>query len=190
MFTPRCAALILSLSLGLPAAQAATVANVTVPDTVTVEQQSLKLNGAGLRKKVVFDVYVAALYTASPSQDAEAIIQSPGPHQIRLVLKRDLDAQTLIDALKDGIHSNLTDPEKQELDPVIKQFEDLMRQVGEAKEGDVVVLDMHTPQIKILFNDKTLGELSHPDLTPALLKIWLGKKPAQESLKKALLGLS
>ena len=138
MFTPRCAALILSLSLGLPAAQAATVANVTVPDTVTVEQQSLKLNGAGLRKKVVFDVYVAALYTASPSQDADAIIQSPGPHQVRLVLKRDLDAQTLIDALKDGIHSNLTDPERQELDPVIKQFEDLMRQVGEAKEGDIV----------------------------------------------------
>ena len=57
MFTPRCAALILSLYLGLPAAQAATVANVTVPDTVTVEQQSLKLNGAGLRKKVVFNVY-------------------------------------------------------------------------------------------------------------------------------------
>src|SRR5690606_12111244 len=113
-----------------------------------------------------------------------------GPRQVRLVLKRDLDAQTLIDALKDGIHSNLTDPERQELDPVIKQFEDLMRQVGEAKEGDIVVLDMNAAQVKILFNDKILGELSHPDLTPAWLKIGLGKKPAQESLKKALLGLS
>ena len=44
--------------------------------------------------------------------------------------------------------------------------------------------------IEVRANDKVLGELSHPDLTPALLKIWLGKKPAQESLKKALLGLS
>ncbi|MFA5609647.1 MAG: chalcone isomerase family protein [Alcaligenes sp.] len=190
MFTPRCAALILSLSLGLTAARAATVANVTVPDMVTVQQQSLKLNGAGLRKKVVFNVYVAALYTASPSQDADTIIQAPGPHQVRMVLKRDLDAQTLIDALKDGIHSNLTDPEKQELAPVIKQFEDLMRQVGQAKEGDIIVLDMNAPQVTILFNDKVLGQLSHPNLPPALLKIWLGKKPAQESLKKALLGLS
>ena len=190
MFTPRCAALILSLSLGLPAVQATTVSQVSVPDAVMVDQQSLTLNGAGLRKKVVFDVYVAALYTASPSQDAQAIIQSPGPHQVRLVLKRDLDAQTLIDALKEGIHNNLTDPEKQDLDPVLKQFEDLMRQVGQAKEGDIVILDMNSPQVRILFNDKMLGELSHPGLTPALLKIWLGKKPAQESLKKALLGLS
>lgn len=65
-----------------------------------------------------------------------------------------------------------------------------MRQVGQAKEGDIVVLDMNAPKVRILFNDKVLGELSHPNLTPALLKIWLGQKPAQESLKKALLGLS
>lgn len=190
MFTPRCAALILSLALGLPAAQAATVAQVTVPDTVMVDQQSLKLNGAGLRKKVIFDVYVAALYTTSPSQDAEVIIKDQSPRQVRLVLKRDLDAQTLIDALKEGIHNNLTDPEKQELNPVLQQFEDLMRQVGNAKEGDTVILDMNAQKVTIQFNDKTLGELSHPDLAPALLKVWLGKKPAQESLKKALLGLS
>jgi len=38
------------------------VAGVKMPDTVTVEGKTLKLNGMGLRKKVMFKVYVAGLY--------------------------------------------------------------------------------------------------------------------------------
>lgn len=190
MFTYRCAALVLALSLGLPAAQAATVAGVTVPETAAVEAQTLTLNGAGLRKKVIFDVYVAALYTAARTQDADAVINDRRPRQMRLTLKRDLDAQTLIDALKEGVHNNLDEQERRELDSALAQFEERMREVGQAKEGDLVQLDMDAQGVQIVFNQKPLGRVSHPDLAPALLKIWLGRKPAQESLKKALLGQS
>lgn len=190
MFTHRCAAFTIALALGLPAAQAETIAGVTVPDTTVVDQQTLTLNGAGLRKKVVFDVYVAALYTAARSQDANQIIHDSQPRQLRLTLKRDLDAQTLIDALKEGVHNNLNEQETQELGPMLGQFEDRMRSVGEAKEGDLVQLDLDAQGVQIVFNQKTLGRIRHPNLAPALLKIWLGPKPAQESLKKALLGLS
>ena len=190
MFTHRCAALVLALSLGLPAAQAATVAGVTVPETAAVDAQTLTLNGAGLRKKVIFDVYVAALYTAARTQDADAVINDRRPRQMRLTLKRDLDAQTLIDALKEGVHNNLDEQERRELDPALAQFEERMREVGQAKEGDLVQLDMDAQGVQIVFNQKPLGRGSHPDRAPEQRKIWLGRKPAQESLKKALLGQS
>ena len=59
----RTASLALLLALAaVPASSAREVAGVTLPDTVSVEGKTLKLNGAGLRTKVVFKVYVAGLY--------------------------------------------------------------------------------------------------------------------------------
>ncbi|HRL21673.1 MAG TPA: chalcone isomerase family protein [Alcaligenes sp.] len=190
MFTHRCAALTLSLFLGLSTTHAATIAGVTVPDSATVQHQALTLNGAGVRTKVFFDIYVAALYTKARTQDARAIIYDRQPRQMRLTLMRNLDAQTLIDALKEGVHANLTEPERQEIGPALEQFEQHMRSVGQAKTGDLVQLDMDAQGVQILFNQTVLGRVDHQDLAPALLKIWLGHKPVQSSLKQALLGLS
>ena len=50
------------------------VAGVKMADTVSVEGKTLKLNGMGLRKKVVFKVYVAGLYLETPSPAGEAIM--------------------------------------------------------------------------------------------------------------------
>ncbi len=61
----------LALSLVLPLALSAVlsageVAGVKMSDTVTVEGKTLKLNGMGLRTKVMFKVYVAGLYLEKP----------------------------------------------------------------------------------------------------------------------------
>ena len=52
------------------------IAGVKVPDTVTAEGKTLKLNGAGLRTKLMFKVYVASLYLETPSKDSAAIVSS------------------------------------------------------------------------------------------------------------------
>ena len=62
-------AMLLGLTTALPA-PAKEVAGVSLPETTTVDGKTLKLNGAGLRKKVVFKVYVAGLYLETPSKDA------------------------------------------------------------------------------------------------------------------------
>ncbi|MDH5370395.1 MAG: chalcone isomerase family protein, partial [Gammaproteobacteria bacterium] len=51
--------LFISLSL-----HAQTVANIDIPDTVSHSSQSTKLilNGAGIRSKFIFDIYVGSLY--------------------------------------------------------------------------------------------------------------------------------
>jgi len=57
-------AIALSLILAAAAAEAKDVAGVKVPDSVSVNNQTLALNGAGIRKKLFIKVYVGALYLA------------------------------------------------------------------------------------------------------------------------------
>jgi len=57
------------------------VSGVTLPDTVAFEGKTLKLNGMGLRKKVVFKVYVAGLYLETPTKDAAAGCRRPDSAQ-------------------------------------------------------------------------------------------------------------
>ena len=69
-----------------PAARAATLAGVEVPDTLQVDGKPLVLNGVGLRTLTILriKIYVAALYLPKKSSDARAILASPGPKVVTL----------------------------------------------------------------------------------------------------------
>ena len=49
------------------------VGGVKLPDTVSADGKTLKFNGAGIRKKAIFKVYVAALYVETPSKDHQLL---------------------------------------------------------------------------------------------------------------------
>ena len=74
---------LLSVVLTLVAASVAAmeIAGVTMLDAVTVNGCTLKLNCVGVRKKLFIKVYVGALYLATPSHDAAAIITAEEPKQ-------------------------------------------------------------------------------------------------------------
>ncbi len=179
----------LTLSMLMPwSTQALTIAEVDIPEHITLAEHSLTLNGAGLRRKAIFNVYVAALYTPTPTHDAQVLIHTSSPQQMRLYLRRDLSANDLIEALRDGMHKNLSPQEQEELAPAQDLFQRTMEQVGAAKKGDIVTLNLFGPKVEILFNQNSLAEINDAKLGAALLKIWLGEHPAQASLKEALLG--
>src|ERR1700749_1889311 len=65
------AVFLLSLVLAGPAVSA-TVGGVDVPDTANVADTPLVLNGAGVRVKFFFKIYVGGLYLAAKSPDPAA----------------------------------------------------------------------------------------------------------------------
>ena len=88
----KTAAALALATVGLCAATPAlalTIANVDVPGQQSVAGRDLTLNGAGLRQRFVFHVYVAALYRPKASGDAEEILTSPEPQMLRLTLLRE-----------------------------------------------------------------------------------------------------
>lgn len=169
-------------------AHAAEVAGVKVDEKVHANGQDLALNGAGLRSIAFFKVYVASLYLPSKSNNATQILDSMTTARMNLRIMRDIEADTLYGALKEGFNANVPESEMAVMQPRLQQFAAIMRKVGSSHPGDVITLDFHADNVSIAMNGNNLGTLAAPRFGRALLSIWLGERPVESGLKKALLG--
>jgi len=174
------------LCLGAPAL-AAEVGGVKLDDKIAVGGNDLLLNGAGIRTRVVFKVYVASLYVPAKAGDAAAVL-AKGPRRIQLNILRNLTADQFIDALNEGMKDNNSEAEMAAVKPQADQLTTIMKAFGEAKEGNVVTLDFVDGATIVGFNGAARGTIPGEAFNKALTKIWLGDKPVQADLKKALLG--
>lgn len=183
----RIVALLASLLLSF-GSYAVEVAGVKVEEKVMAGSQELVLNGAGLRTKFVFKVYVGALYVVQKTTNPTAIVDSTSPRRMVLRMLRDMDAEALYNALDEGLRNNLTASELVDLKPRIEQLGAIMKGIGKVKEGDMIAIDFGAGGIEIGLNGKERGKLEGAAIAQALFKVWLGENPADGSLKKALLG--
>jgi long-chain acyl-CoA synthetase len=63
-----------------------------------------------------------------------------------------------------------------------------MKTFGQVKEKDVVTLDFYDGATHVGLNGEVKGAVAGEAFNQALTRIWLGDKPVQADLKKALLG--
>jgi Chalcone isomerase-like len=97
--------LLLLLLLALPAS-AAEVAGVRIDERASVASTELVLNGAGLRKRVFFQVYAIGLYFPKKIPSAPEAINAPGPKRVSIHMLRNVAAEQFSEALADGIKAN------------------------------------------------------------------------------------
>lgn len=170
--------------------RAAEVAGVKLEDRVTAGPVELVLNGAGLRKRFVFQVYAIGLYLAEKKTAAAEAIALAGPKRIAMHMLRDLNAAEFGEALTAGLRANHDDAAMQALEPRIAQLSAIMAELKEAKKGMAIVLDLQPGTGTVVSVDgKPRGKpIAGDDFARALLRIWLGDKPVQDDLKRALLG--
>ena len=90
------------------AATAAEVSGVKIDDTAKVGGADLVLNGAGKRTRLMFDVYVAALYLPEKKAGAADVLGGAGPKRVSMTLMRDVTPDQLVEALLEGIRLNST----------------------------------------------------------------------------------
>lgn len=168
-------------------ASAVEVQGVHLSDHASVGGSDLVLNGAGLRTKLFFKVYVGSLYLPAKSTTAQAVL-AQSPRRIQMNILRDLTAQQLIDSLNEGLVANTTDAERAQIKSQIAALESIMRSFNETKAGSVVTLDYIGDVTHISLDGKERGAIGGGDFNRALTNIWIGAHPAQDDLKKALLG--
>src|SRR5438552_4413300 len=125
----------LALALAAFSTSGAEVAGVKLEDKTQVESRDLVLNGAGLRKRVVFNVYVIGLYLPEKKTDAAAVLALAGPKRAQIHMLRDVGADTFTEALVDGLRANHSAADFKALEPRVKELSDIMAQIGEAKNG-------------------------------------------------------
>ena len=168
-------------------ALAVEVGGVNLSDKATVAGQELVLNGAGIRTRAIFKVYVGSLYVPAKSGDLAGVL-AKGPRRIQLNILRNLSADQLVDAFVDGLKENNS---ADELNAVKTQQAELvatMKAFNDVKEKDVVTLDFVDGATRIGLNGAARGSIAGEPFNRALTKIWLGEHPVQPDLKKAMLG--
>jgi hypothetical protein len=175
------------LLLTAASANAVVVEGVNVPDSATVGDTALVLNGTGVRKRFFVKVYIGALYLPAKENKAETIVAAGGAKSVRLhFLYGELEAKKLTDAWTEGFKGNHSDAEYEALRPRIERFNALFRTV---KRGETIFVDLlPNGETTVAINNERRGEVAGADFQKALLKIWLGQKPADEDLKRAMLG--
>jgi Chalcone isomerase-like len=179
-------ALLVGLVLATFPAWGAEVAGIKLEDKTTVANADLTLTGAGLRKRLFFQVYAIGLYVQD--RKADPIVQ-PGPKRVHIHMLRDVGAEQFTEALVDGIKANHTEAEAKALEPRLKQLGATMAQLKEAKSGMAIALEWTGKETLLAVDGKPAGApIPGEDFYRALLRIWLGENPVQDELKKALAG--
>ena len=180
-------ALFLSLILFSGLATAEKVGGVSLPQTLTAGDQTLTLNGAGIRSKFFIKLYVSALYLQSKNNNATTVVENDAPMAIRLsIISSLINSKKMEKATREGFE-NSTHGNTQPLKAEIEQFIEVFRKP--ISEGDVYDL-IYTPEggTEVIKNKQSITTVEGLDFKKALFGIWLSNSPAQENLKNAMLG--
>jgi len=162
------------------------ITGIKIPNTI--KNPALHLNGAGIRNKFFFDLYVGALYLQHKTHDAHAIIDANNTMEMTLYITSSLiSTDKMVSATLEGFENatqrNIT-PLKKDIDTFLHVFQEKIR------NGDIYRF-LYKPKtgVQIYKNQKLTTTIKGLAFKKALFGIWFCDKPAQVSLKQAMLGL-
>jgi len=173
---------LVSLSIGMSDASAME----RLPSEIRAGEHRLILNGSGVRTKTLLELYVAGLYLTKPNSNSATIIAADEPMALRIKITSGFVSQSsLVDSLEEGF-KNTTGGNTREIQREIQQFRECFK--DEIKKGDVFEM-VYIPQQGVMVNKngKHKGVVAGAKFKQALFGIWLSDKPADSSLKQALL---
>lgn len=152
-------------------------------DEIKVGETTLKLNGMGIRKAMsLFDVYVAGLYVATPSKNAEDLLKAATPKRLVMHFKRFVEKSKLKDAWQEGFEKNADKDYKFSSD-----INKLNSQMSHVQTNDEIIYTFYSDRAEIAVKDKPILIIEGAAFSETLLKVFIGNPPDSD-LKKGLLG--
>jgi Chalcone isomerase-like len=168
------------------------IAGVTLPDTARPEgsNSELRLLGGGTFRFLFLRYYVCGLYVIEELRDAAAILASDTVRRMQLVAIRRISSFEFLWGLDQGLADNLSEAESIALRIPLEQVRASIRTIGAIARGSRVYID-YVPGMGtgILVDDLARAmPIPGKPLNDALMRVWIGKRPLDATLKKALLG--
>lgn len=163
------------------------VGDATLPNQMTIEGTDLVLNGAGMREKVVFDLYAGGLYLQSKSSNASSIINADETMVIKLDIVSGLvSSKKMANAVDDGFEAS-TDDNIGPLADRIEKFKSFFSEkIVKTNVFDIAYIK---GEGSVVYKNGTkVGVVEGLDFKKALFGIWLGEDPADDDLKEGMLG--
>ena len=165
--------------------QAREVLGVTMPEVVNVAGGNLRLNGMGVRtEKVFFKAYVIALYLEKPTTDARVAIQTDETRRVVITMLRAVGRDTFVQAIESAFMRNSGSA----LSTLRARLDLLEHAVSDLGKGDVLDLTWVPGAGTVVRRQSRTITIPGKDFADAMFAIWLGPKPVEAALKRALLG--
>lgn len=164
---------------------AAELAGVNLADSVRVDDQTLVLNGLGLRKKAIFKVYVGGLYLTSKQTGAEKILQADEPRRMVLQFVRSVGGDSIGGAWQDCLTANVDAPSSD----LESQFGQLSSWMSDVSSGDQLTFTYRPGKgTEVEVKGKSQGTVDGKAFADALFSCWIGSHPPSADFKSGLLG--
>ena len=163
------------------------IGGITMPDTLSAGETELTLNGAGIRTKFFLKLYVGGLYLQNKTTDSNKVLSEDKPMAIRLhIISSMITSSKMEDATREGFDKSLGN-KVTSMSTEIEAFIDVFK--AEINDGDIFdMIYIPGKGVEIYKNDKHSKTIKGLAFKNALFGIWIGKKPAQDSLKEGMLG--
>jgi Chalcone isomerase-like len=179
--------IILILLLLVPSlAWAVKVGETELPDTWTVNEQTLVLNGAGIREYsfLRIPVYAAALYLPARQQNEATILKAITPRVVHMKMLRDASREDSAKAWDVYLVANCKPPCAMNSEARQK----FLKLIPDTRAGDTQTFVFREGGLEIFRNGKSLDVIADTAFATVVLASWIGDVPTTENLKKRLLG--
>lgn len=180
---------VIVLLMMIPPVSARVVEDVEMPETLTVGDKTVALNGAGLRKVMFMKPYVAGLYLRAPETDPTKIMMADELQVIRLELLSGQSRMMFLRAFRNGMRAggNSVGLSWDALEPQYEKFTEVLS--DDFDGGDVFEFTYLPGEgVQIIKNDELRGTLEGIDFKRAFFGIWLNEEsPADDDLKTAFI---
>lgn len=166
------------------------MSGVKLDDPIDIRGTSLQLNGAGIRYKAIFKVYVAGLYLGKKAITPEEAYAAPGPKRLTITLLRDIDSYVLGQSMTEAFENNTPVEEIARLTPGLTTIRQALADQKKLRAGENFTIDW-IPDTGTVLSIKGIqqGEpFKGLEFFNALIRLWVGPRPADFKLKEALLG--
>lgn len=164
-----------------------------LPEALELEGKTLKKQGEGSYRYLLWRVYTGAYYIGHATPDSATDLVNEGDaaaarpaEALLLHYHRSIDAEDLVKAGNTFLRRNLEPPAWEALQP---QLAELNAAYVDVEEGDrYTLLYLPGEATLLIHNDVVLTRVEGAGFGPAYLRIWLGDAPLSKGFKAALLG--
>jgi Chalcone isomerase-like len=166
-------------------ASAAELGGIILPDTLALDGTDLHLNGIALRTYswMRIHIYVAGLYLEHTSHDATEILNSSEKKILVVRFVHDVDATNARKAWREGLEKNCRVP--CHLAP--SDLDRFLAAVPAMRSGNLSMLAFTAHGLRITLNGHTMGTITDPVFSRAVLAGFIGPEPPTAQLKRELL---
>lgn len=166
------------------------VGGIKIEDSLTIYNNTLLLNGAGIFPNGKNPVYVAHIYARQKFKTLDELFAEPGPKRLVLTAVREVDTGPIVKMFNRSVDVTASKNDMAKLIPGLMSIGNVFKANRVLHPGDIMTLDwVPISGLVIYIDGKLQGEpYRQPELFRAAMGVWMGDAPADAKLKEALLG--